>query len=752
MYGEPPLRHIVVTFASDNAYRGGALDVNPGMGSLGVGSSGIRTDLSWVDVRSSNSGLTGKALRPPTVVYREAEGVQGKRRGKEEEADRRNRARDRLTGIGVTRCDASTRAVTRCTLCNIAFHLNPALDTAAHRRLAKSSSPNLPANLKLKRSDSSEVPSTILSHERRPIVRTEGNEANYYQRCPILSPIAMTVRPSASESLTYTIAYLRHPTAVPPLGPEDALTKTQDEDLEAQPERAPSTQFHKSDPNSLRLVYTIATSLSFSYDNCAAILKLHLEVVFSEESPWHPSLSSLQYIVPQSGSRLFEIGRSIYYVLTKHIRNGTSALIVTCQAKGRRPGCMPVIEDGDCLYQAQKSKAEVQDSMSLRPLDAKRSRIGDCATWKVCHGANSGGLNLSIVHEGHAGATSDNQSTSGIYTRTILSVALTDRCFTTLVLVAFMALLKQWHTHRFTTVVLGSTLVPLYASTTTAFIITILEMQVDILMYIFSTGNLAPSIISSLLSGPSNYGSCANTAALTILLGDSIVCWRASLLWPGNRVVRGVSIVLLLTAFALGAVDLRYTCYSLNTHIGSSINGNAVVTGGMYGGTPYGLAASVLSFLAYKAWRSRKFLRKFMVSGDRNTQVERLFSILIETGMVYCAIWIIVVVWQFSVYDRFGNFMDIGLVTIIDYTPNNPPKAIYPAVVIILVAQNRSHIEKAFGGGAVNTPEPSHWNGIRAPSATVLHIARQGDRAGDGSEESSTHAADDWKMESGGIA
>ncbi|TBU36027.1 hypothetical protein BD309DRAFT_985238 [Dichomitus squalens] len=127
--------------------------------------------------------------------------------------------------------------------------------------------------------------------------------------------------------------------------------------------------------------------------------------------------------------------------------------------------------------------------------------------------------------------------------RIVLSAVLYG-CFTTLVLVAFMALLKQQHTHRFTTVVLGSTLVLLYASTTLAVIITILEIQAVIfnaLMFSVSaiwfpkfSPEFPPSIrdSESLKSGPENYGSCANTAALTvnILLGDSIVCWRASLL------------------------------------------------------------------------------------------------------------------------------------------------------------------------------------------------------------------------------
>ncbi|TBU38385.1 hypothetical protein BD309DRAFT_530471 [Dichomitus squalens] len=176
----------------------------------------------------------------------------------------------------------------------------------------------------------------------------------------------------------------------------------------------------------------------------------------------------------------------------------------------------------------------------------------------------------------------------------------------------------------------------------------------------------------------------------------------------------------------------------------------------MYEGTPYGIAASVLSLsvnlfatliVAYKAWISRRFLQKLMVSGDRTVRMERLFSILVESGMVYCTIWIFVVAWQISMYQspvsfdidptfqgRFSDFIGGGLIPII---------AIYPAVVIILVALNRSHLVKALSGGEVNTPQPSRFDGILVSSATVLHIARQGDKVRDGSEESITHAGDE---------
>ncbi|TBU27586.1 hypothetical protein BD311DRAFT_843099 [Dichomitus squalens] len=141
--------------------------------------------------------------------------------------------------------------------------------------------------------------------------------------------------------------------------------------------------------------------------------------------------------------------------------------------------------------------------------------------------------------------------------------------------------------------------------------------------------------------------------------------------------------------------------------------------------------------------------------------MERLFSVLVESGMVYCIIWIdsmfylqiFVVAWQVHAgsavqgeptFDgKFGYSINGGLVPVI---------AIYPTDVIILVAQNRPLMDKAFGGGAVNAPEPSCLGGIRVSSATVLHIARQGVQVRDGSEESSMHTADERKMESSGVA
>ncbi|TBU22115.1 hypothetical protein BD311DRAFT_676841, partial [Dichomitus squalens] len=202
-------------------------------------------------------------------------------------------------------------------------------------------------------------------------------------------------------------------------------------------------------------------------------------------------------------------------------------------------------------------------------------------------------------------------------------------------------------------------------------------------------------------------------------------------------------------------VDITLLCSPLHLDDSDSLDDNTGAWGGLYDATIYGINASVLSLsvnffatiiVAYKAWTSRTFLRKFMLSGHRTIRMERLFSILVESGLVYCTIWMIVIAWQISVYPvfdqnlaptfkvQFGDFIDGGLVPII---------GIYPAVVIILVAQNRSHMVKAFGGGAVNIPEPSRLDGVPATRAIMLHMAQEGGEVGEGPEESSTHTTDE---------
>ncbi|EJF59396.1 hypothetical protein DICSQDRAFT_19161, partial [Dichomitus squalens LYAD-421 SS1] len=114
-----------------------------------------------------------------------------------------------------------------------------------------------------------------------------------------------------------------------------------------------------------------------------------------------------------------------------------------------------------------------------------------------------------------------------------------------------------------------------------------------------------------------------------------VVCWRASLLWPGNRVVRVISIMLLMTTF--GELVMQ------------ALNINASESGGMYQGSPYGIAASMLSLsvnvfatiiVAYKAWKYRPTMRSHLSGASYRTRVGKVMALLVESGVIYIIIWV----------------------------------------------------------------------------------------------------------------
>ena len=112
---------------------------------------------------------------------------------------------------------------------------------------------------------------------------------------------------------------------------------------------------------------------------------------------------------------------------------------------------------------------------------------------------------------------------------------------------------------------LSLTLLALFVSTTVYIVFNLLWAR-EYIAYVldFESGDYARSIIS--LAQTCN---CAKTATLTInvlvmlpcfrssllirlsqiILGDAIVCWRAYVVWKGNKFIMGASVVFLLATF-----------------------------------------------------------------------------------------------------------------------------------------------------------------------------------------------------------
>ncbi|KAM5536435.1 hypothetical protein V8D89_009871 [Ganoderma adspersum] len=168
--------------------------------------------------------------------------------------------------------------------------------------------------------------------------------------------------------------------------------------------------------------------------------------------------------------------------------------------------------------------------------------------------------------------------------------------------------------------------------------------------------------------------------------------------------------------------------------------------GTMFEGLPIGVAACGLSLstnvlatslIGYKAWQMRRRLRGYLVANFGGSQVEKLFAVLIESGAVYCAIWVAEYNATMALGPARESFLDIFRVFMSGAVV--PAVAIYPAFIIVLVALNRSHIEKGLTQNmqsvpgtpniaiTINTLTPSGHDG-RSPGmmSEVLAIDRRG--------------------------
>ncbi|KAI0666587.1 hypothetical protein C8Q78DRAFT_436138 [Trametes maxima] len=223
---------------------------------------------------------------------------------------------------------------------------------------------------------------------------------------------------------------------------------------------------------------------------------------------------------------------------------------------------------------------------------------------------------------------------------------------------------------------------------------------------------------------------CAPTALLTIniIFSDAVVWWRAWVVWSYNRSLLYVGFVLLSATLGLGVNVSRDSCTLYTIGMGTSAKGF------LLSGDVVGVASSVVSLInnlvatllvGIKAWQHRRFLKEHLHHLPGRTRIEQVLVILVESGVVYSLIWIFLTVYQFAsvslgdldpdvslalqsfnsthffsrgyqVFLKLGYFMECVV----------PLIGIYPTLVILLVAMQKSHCETHFTYQKTSTALP----------------------------------------------
>ncbi|KAJ6484582.1 hypothetical protein DFH09DRAFT_397258 [Mycena vulgaris] len=178
---------------------------------------------------------------------------------------------------------------------------------------------------------------------------------------------------------------------------------------------------------------------------------------------------------------------------------------------------------------------------------------------------------------------------------------------------------------------------------------------------------------------------------LCVMLGDMVVCWRVYVVYVRNKRVLFTALVLLTLVFTA-----LLLCNLTQIGIGfPSVGPLHLLAPGEMGIDIVALSLSALiniwatGMIVAQAWYCRQMLKSYLRTTTRRTFAESMLILFAESGVVYTTVWIL------------KNILIIPAVEPTPYTAYatvimNQVVGMYPTIIIILVALNKSHLDREF--------------------------------------------------------
>ncbi|KAF8209432.1 hypothetical protein K438DRAFT_2062608 [Mycena galopus ATCC 62051] len=141
-------------------------------------------------------------------------------------------------------------------------------------------------------------------------------------------------------------------------------------------------------------------------------------------------------------------------------------------------------------------------------------------------------------------------------------------------------------------------------------------------------------------------------------LSDIIVVWRAWVIWQDNRMVHAALAVCLVTT---GATSLILAVFNIKSEFqGVHYATNTKNFLGTFSLLVTNFLATIL--ITCKLWYRfhgyyRRNVKKYLNHpGNANTKIENILILLMETGGLYCAFWILLMVGDYGYYGHVFEF------------------------------------------------------------------------------------------------
>ncbi|KAL1743778.1 hypothetical protein HDZ31DRAFT_19052, partial [Schizophyllum fasciatum] len=185
----------------------------------------------------------------------------------------------------------------------------------------------------------------------------------------------------------------------------------------------------------------------------------------------------------------------------------------------------------------------------------------------------------------------------------------------------------------------------------------------------------------------------AVTDRVNYLISDLIVVWRAWVLWPDNLPVRA-ALALVTCGSTVGLiVEVVWAFHDYGTL--------EPATHSLLMMVPL-LATNVLCtvLMAARCWSYRRNIKRSLGSSSR-TRIERILLILVESGFVYCGLWLMFLILRQT---SKTNATAYGVVK----TAFHSLAGIYPTFIVLAVAGQRAGADSTLFTSA----PPSHAIGF----------------------------------------
>ncbi|KAJ6468505.1 hypothetical protein C8R47DRAFT_1325777 [Mycena vitilis] len=207
-------------------------------------------------------------------------------------------------------------------------------------------------------------------------------------------------------------------------------------------------------------------------------------------------------------------------------------------------------------------------------------------------------------------------------------------------------------------------------------------------------------------------------------MSDAIVVWRAWVLWHESTKIKVLLSLCMFGSLVGLTIDMTFVALFFFGHKKFTPTGARTLTLIL----PL-MVTNIVStaLIGIKAWHYRKQIKELLgLPRNRRTNIERILSILTESGTIYCLIWIPQLYVVLSSTDVTNTGYKI--------TANIIPQlsAIYPVLIVLLVSLEKTHLEPTCTCTTAGPSQPLHFVSVRAPRST--HSRTQGEGSSEGGD------------------